>query len=99
MPESPKLVTVPSVEIRPIESLPAFVNQSAPSRPAAIPRGVWMLACLKRVTLPVVEIRPIVLLPAFVNQSAPSRPAVILRGCDNGATKLVIETFGPATAI
>ena len=35
--------TVPSVPIRPIVSVPEFVNQSAPSGPAAIPSGALML--------------------------------------------------------
>lgn len=52
-----KLLTLPPVEIRPIES--RLVNQSAPSGPAVIPRGARMLACPKFVTAPSMEIRPI----------------------------------------
>jgi hypothetical protein len=37
-------VILPLVVIRPIESLPLLVNQTAPSGPAASPHGLLMLA-------------------------------------------------------
>ena len=70
----PKALTAPVAVIRPMVSLPALVNHTAPSGPAVMPMGSEMLACPKLDTVPVVVIRPMVSLPWLVNHRRPSGP-------------------------
>src|SRR5215472_2081866 len=77
-------VTVPPVEIRPIELLPSLVNHSAPSGPLVMASGSSIPGLVKMVTFPAVVIRPIAPpLPRYsssVNHNAPSGPAVMFCG-------------------
>ena len=56
---SVKLVTVPSVVIRPIELLPVLVNHNAPSGPAVIAHGLETPMPVYVTSVPSVLIRPI----------------------------------------
>ena len=59
-----KIVSLPSVVIRPIELVPLLANHSASSGPGVIPIGQPDAACrVKLVTSPSVVMRPIVSLP------------------------------------
>ncbi len=92
-----KLVTVPSVVIRPIESLPLLVNHNAPSGPTVMSYGVEMPVPVNLVTCPSVVIRPIESLLALVNHSAPSGPATMPVGYSMpGPGKLEIAGSAPA---
>ena len=88
---SVKLVTVPAVVIRPIES---FAEVGEPQRPVGPRRdrrpASLMLGSVKLVTVPSVVIRPIESFPQLVNHSAPSGPATIPSGSLMlGSVKLV----------
>src|SRR5215469_419548 len=79
-------VTVPPVEIRPIELFQSLVNHNAPSGPLVMASGSAIPGPVKMVTFPAVVILPIAPpLPRYgglssVNHNAPSGPAVMLCG-------------------
>src|SRR4051812_6649128 len=60
-----------------MELLAKFVNQSAPSGPSAMLRGLETPVPEKSRTSPAVDIRPIRFVAGLTNQSRPSGPAVI----------------------
>ena len=70
MPGPEKLVTAPERVIRPIESFPELVNQSAPSEPSAMLVGRSMPVPAKSLIFPCRLIRPMVLPPVLVNQTS-----------------------------
>src|SRR6202034_1285395 len=70
MPGPEKLDTPPDVEIRPTESFPELVNQSAPSEPSVMSVGRSMPAPPKRAIFPFGLMRPMVFPPVLVNQTS-----------------------------
>lgn len=74
-------VTDPSVVRRPMRSTAVSVNHSAPSGPAAIPKGPHRaVGSANPVMWPAVVILPIRCARYWVNHSAPSGPVVMTVG-------------------